>query len=210
MSGKGCGFNRSPQHRLQISRLVFGNARSFLAVRCLILLAGCEIEIAALTIGAVTAPIWLPIQHGVNMGKVVQPIAVVDRSGNVITPDYGVEPEGSFQITSATIICTGDHDISQSESLVGMACNKNLKGRATFSTFTVRDAMLSFGPVAVPEKTIGELAETLFTCSGKYTQQSGVVATFLIECGRNGQAAIAQVMLENGHRGFRVWANPPT
>lgn len=180
------------------------------AVCCLTLLAGCAVELAVVTLGVVTAPIWLPIQHGVNMGKVVQPIAVTDRRGNVITPDYGVEPEGSFQITSATIICSGDHDISQSDGLVGMTCNKNLKGRADFSKFTVRDASLSLGPVAVPEKRIGYLAETLFTCSGKYTQQSGVVAPFLIECGRNGQAAIAQIVREDGRRGFKAWVNPPT
>ena len=184
--------------------------RLFGAGCALTLLAGCAIELAALAVGAVTAPVWLPIQHSVNMAKVVQPIEVLDRRGNVITPDFGVEPEGSFQITNATIVCTGDHDISQSDSLVGMTCNKNLKGRANFSKFTVRDALLSFGPVAVPEKTIGYLAETLFSCTGKYAQQSGVVAPFLIECGRNGQAAIAQITLDDGSRGFRVWANPPT
>jgi hypothetical protein len=47
---------------------------------------------------------WLPIQHGVNMEKVVQPIEVRDRRGNVIAPDFGVEPEGSFQITDATFL----------------------------------------------------------------------------------------------------------
>ena len=184
--------------------------RILIVVCCLTFLAGCAIELAALAVGAVTAPIWLPIQHGVNMEKVKQPVIVLDRRGNALTPDYGVEPEGTFQITSETIICTGDHDISQSDRHVGMTCNKNLKGRADFSTFTVRDALLSFGPEAVPEKTIGYLQETLFTCSGKYTQQSGAVAPFLIECGRNGQAAIAQVRLQDGRLGFRVWANPPT
>ena len=184
--------------------------RLIVAGCALTLLAGCDIELAALAIGAVTAPVWLPIQHGVNMEKVVQPVEVRDMLGNVITPDFGVEPGGSFQITNATIFCTGNHDISQSDSLVGMVCNKNLKGRANFTTFTVRDALLSFGPVAVPEKSIGYLEETLFSCTGKYTQQSGAVAPFLIDCGRNGQAAIAQVTLDDGSRGFRVWANPPT
>lgn len=184
--------------------------RIFAALFSLTLLAGCAVELAAVAIGAVTAPIWLPIQHGVNMGKVVQPMAVADRQGNIITPDYGVEPLGTFRVSNATIVCTGTHDISQSDSLVGMTCNKNLKGRANFSTFTVRDALLSFGPVSVPEKRIGYLEETLFTCTGKYTQQEGLVAPFLMECGRNGQAVIAQITLEDGSKGFRVWANPPT
>jgi hypothetical protein len=184
--------------------------RTFGALMCLTLLAGCAVELAALAVGAVTAPIWVPIQHEVNKGKVVQPVAVKDRRGKVITPDYGIEPEDSFQITRATIICTGDHDISELDSRIGMKCNKNLKGRASFSKFTVRDASLKIGPASVPEKTIGQLTETLFSCSGKYAKQSGVVAPFLIECGRNGRAAIAEIKMKDGSQGFQVWINPPT
>lgn len=182
--------------------------RSFEALLCLTLLTGCEVvQLPVIAVATVTAPIWVPIQYGVEIGKVVQPVAVIDQQGNEITPDYGVDPMGSFLITDATIVCTGDHDISQSATRVGMTCNRNLKAWADFSTFTVRDATISFGAAGLPERTISYLPEVFFTCTGNYTQQSGTVAPFLMECGRNGQAAIAQIKLDDGSTGFKVWAN---
>jgi hypothetical protein len=83
-----------------------------------------------------------------------------------LRPILELNPRVHFK-SPMQLFCTFDHDISQSDSLVGMACNKNLKGRANFTTFTARDALLSFGPVAVPEKRIGHLEETLFSCTGK-------------------------------------------
>lgn len=184
--------------------------RKFSLFASFLFLTGCAVELAAVAVGLVTAPIWIPVQHVYAKERIVQPIAVKDRRGRVITPDYGVAPAATFQISKETVTCTGVHDIVGSAERIAMACDKKLKGRAHFSKFTVASVSLNLGLASIPERRIGYLATTLFSCKGNYDRQSGFVAAFLIDCGDNGKAAIVEVTMKDGRQGFKVWINPPT
>jgi hypothetical protein len=176
--------------------------------------AGCGVELVLYsTLGAlalVTAPVWVPVQHVNAKNGIVQPAAVVNQRGTTITPDYGVDPAGSFQIGPSTVTCVGVHDIAETADSVRMECDQKLAGLATFAKFTVESANLELGPASQTSEGPASLPKTLFSCSGNYDVQSGFVASFLIECGENGEAVIAEAVTKDGSPVFKVWINPPT
>jgi hypothetical protein len=173
-------------------------------------LTGCAVELAAVSVAAVTAPIWVPIEYSVSQSKIVQPVEVVSASDKRISSPIAESPKAKFKVTKATVVCDGQHEIGKSSSNgIALACNKNLKGRVNFSRFTTRDANLTIGPKSVPEKHVGTLSEIRYSCFGNYTVRKDGFDPFLLTCPEKGAAVISSMKTEKNPDAFRVWINPP-
>ena len=173
-------------------------------------LSGCAVELAVVSVAAVTAPIWVPIEYGVSQSKIVQPVEVVSASDTRISSPFAESPKARFTVTKATVVCDGQHEIGTSSSNgIALACNKNLKGRVNFSRFTTRQATITIGPKSVPEQRVGTLSEIRYSCFGKYNVGKNGFDPFLLSCPEKGAAVIASVKTEKNPEAFRVWINPP-
>jgi len=176
-----------------------------------LLLTGCGLELAAVGVVAVTAPVWLPIEYGVSQSNVIQPVEIVTPKGKSLTPAFAGEREAKLVVQKDAVICTGERPLGKdsTKGLVYLECNKGLKGRLDYAGLTTSKAIVTVGPASAPQKPDGNLSEVRQRCEGNFNKKNEVVAPFLLECEDGRYGAISPKSANPNATEFTVWLPPP-
>ena len=182
-------------------------------------LYGCtgipQIDLPIAAAVAVTSPVWVPIEYGVSQSNVKQPVEVVTKSGNILTPNSEKKPEASLVIQNDAVICEGEFDLSRAkffrskDPFIELKCNKGLRGKLNFAGLTTRKAIVTVGPRSAPLTSGGSLTETSLRCGGNFNKKKEVVDAFLLECDDGRFGALSPMSAEKGVSEFTVWLPPP-
>lgn len=172
---------------------------------------------AAMAVGAVTAPVWVPIEYANAQSNVVQPVNVVSATGKQIGPVFADTKEATFTTTRQTIKCTGKADMigmalfsnEPAAQKIALSCGRKLKGEIVLEKFSTRMANAKIGPVLLSDPVNGEKSNVTVTCNGNFNVGDDRVDPFLLNCVRETKAVIVPGKIVNGQQSFEFFYTPP-